>query len=346
MPIPMNYFRPYAPKEFKPTKSMRFKDVDDGVNFYKRYVEKVGFDVRMNTSRKNGDIIKHRYVVCNKMGKTKMNSTERNIIYRVTNCKAKIIVKCVKGTHEYRFDKFLENHNHDLEDKFHLKMKMGATKAYKLKSTLKGGFQHVLNAMFWADEIYKAYYNEFRDVILLMQHFLQTNNYVVIYETYMHFFFVPFTIIDHHKSSVTVGSGLLSTEDVDLYKWLLEIFLKSHSNKKPLLVLMDQDPTLNQVVDSFFYQSMHRLCMWHIMKKLPKKELLIKEFNLEDERWLKDIFGNKEAWVPTYFSNFPMCGLMKTTSRSESSNSFFNLYSQTENFLRNFMKNYENAIQK
>nr|KAJ0219140.1 hypothetical protein LSAT_V11C300136410 [Lactuca sativa] len=54
-------------------------------------------------------------------------------------------------TDEYRFGKFQENHNHDLEDTFHLKstrtvsysekefsvrvstMKMGATKAYKLK---------------------------------------------------------------------------------------------------------------------------------------------------------------------------------------------------------------------
>lgn len=100
---------------------MRFKEVDEGFNFYKRHAEKTAFDVRMNILRKKGDIIKHRYVVCNKMSKPKMNSIERIIIYRVTNCKAKIIVKRVKRTYEYRFDKFQENHNHDLEDEFHLK---------------------------------------------------------------------------------------------------------------------------------------------------------------------------------------------------------------------------------
>nr|KAJ0196325.1 hypothetical protein LSAT_V11C700355950 [Lactuca sativa] len=113
----------------------------------------------MNTLRKKGDIIKNR------MSKPKMNLTKRNIIYRVTNCKAKIIMKRVTGTDEYRFDKFRENQNHDLDDTFHLKSirtlsysdkefivraftkKMGATKSHKLKSTLKGGFQHVRRDM-------------------------------------------------------------------------------------------------------------------------------------------------------------------------------------------------------
>ena len=37
---------------------------------------------------------------------------------------------------------------------------------------------------------------------------------------------------------------------------------------------------------------------------------------------------------------------MKTTSRSESINSFFNSYSQANDFLINFMMNYDNAIQR
>nr|KAJ0203272.1 hypothetical protein LSAT_V11C500242070 [Lactuca sativa] len=136
----------------------------------------------------------------------------------------------------------------------------------------------------------------------------------------------------------------------------LNTFLKAHSNKQPLPVLSDQDAALKQALDSIFL-----LCMWHIIKKLPKKlsveflkstdfkkwfnklfwniyikrpifernwELLMKEFNLKDERWLKDVFENKEAWVPAYFNNFPRCGLMNTTSRFESINSFFNRLSR------------------
>nr|KAJ0211994.1 hypothetical protein LSAT_V11C400202440 [Lactuca sativa] len=151
----MHDIKPDVPEVFKPTKELRFKDIDEGIKFYKRYAEKAGFDVHLNTLRTVGNIIKHG------MGKPKLNPTECNTIYRVTDCKAKIIMKHVKGTYEYRLDKFQENHNHKLEDTFHLKStrtlsysdrefivresteKVGATKAYKLKSTLKGDFQYV-----------------------------------------------------------------------------------------------------------------------------------------------------------------------------------------------------------
>lgn len=81
--------------------------------------------------------------------------------------------------------------------------------------------------------------------------------------------FVPFTAIDHHKKSVTVGSGLLSNESIESYSWLLKSFLKTHG-KEPTLVLTDQDAAIKQAVENVFRNSKHRLCMWHIMKKLKK----------------------------------------------------------------------------
>ncbi|KAL7608521.1 hypothetical protein Lser_V15G11934 [Lactuca serriola] len=74
--------------------------------------------------------------------------------------------------------------------------------------------------------------------------------------------------------------------------------------------------------------------------------LLMKEFNLEDTRWFKDMFTIRDSWIPGYFSDVPMCGLMKTTSRSESMNSSFNTYSESGNLLLNFMMNYDTTIQK
>ncbi|XP_052623644.1 protein FAR1-RELATED SEQUENCE 5-like [Lactuca sativa] len=227
----------------------------------------------------------------------------------------------------------------------------------------------VLDCMFWADEMEKAYYAEFGDVISFDATF-RTNKYRMV--------FVLFTAIDHHKKSVTVGSGLLSNESLESYSWLLKAFLKTHG-KEPTLVLTDQDAAIKQAVENVFHNSKHRLCMWHIMKKLKKKisddlftntdfrkrfsklvwdinmkldvfkvkwGLLTKEFNLEDTRWFKDMFTIRDSWIPGYFSDIPMCGLMKTTSRSESMNSFFNTYSESGNLLLNFMMNYDTAIQK
>ncbi|KAI3782480.1 hypothetical protein L2E82_12528 [Cichorium intybus] len=66
-----------------------------------------------------------------------------------------------------------------------------------------------------------------------------TNKYQMI--------FVPFTAIDHHKKSVTVGAGLLSNETIESYCWLLKAFLKAHG-KQPTIVLTDQDPAIKQAV--------------------------------------------------------------------------------------------------
>ncbi|KAL7584683.1 hypothetical protein Lser_V15G46220 [Lactuca serriola] len=77
-----------------------------------------------------------------------------------------------------------------------------------------------------------------------------------------------------------------------------------------------------------------------------KWDLIINEFNLEDKRWFSDMFELRDKWIPAYFSDTRMSGLMKTTSRSESMNSFFNTYSQSGNLLLHFMMNYDTTIQK
>ena len=82
--------------------------------------------------------------------------------------------------------------------------------------------------------------------------------------------FVPFTGIDNHKKCVTFGAGLLSKEDGVSYEWLLRAFLKAF-RKQPQLVLSDQDPALKKAIDKVFPLAHHRLCMWHITKKLPNK---------------------------------------------------------------------------
>lgn len=160
--VPHNV-KPDVPEEFKPNSLMRFKSVDAAIEMYRSYAHKAGFDVRLNTQRKVGEIVKHRFLLCSRSGKVGQKSvdTKRNTTYKRTDCKAKIVVKLVKGTNDYKFDKFNEMHNHELEDIHHLRKtrelpfsdmeyivrsstaKIGATKAYKLKATLMGGFEHV-----------------------------------------------------------------------------------------------------------------------------------------------------------------------------------------------------------
>nr|KAJ0208351.1 hypothetical protein LSAT_V11C500267390 [Lactuca sativa] len=78
---------------------------------------------------------------------------------KVTYCRAKIVLKYINRTCDYKFEKFEEMHSHKLGDIYNLiktrklshsdkefivrasTEKIGDTKAYKLKSNLKGDFQ-------------------------------------------------------------------------------------------------------------------------------------------------------------------------------------------------------------
>nr|KAJ0194367.1 hypothetical protein LSAT_V11C800421060 [Lactuca sativa] len=248
--------------------------------------------------------------------------------------------------------------------------KIGPTMGHKLRASLRGGYQFVKTKVV-------DYKNLRRDINRVIgykdaQMIVNTmNDRRAHYPNYSFEFncqddvlfglyrmvFVPFTAIDHHKKSVIVGSGLLVNESIESYSWFLKAFFKTHG-KEPTLVLTYQDAAIKQAVENIsddlftnidFRKRFSKL-VWDINMKPDVFEvkwgLLMNEFNLEDTRWFKDMFTIRDSWIPRYFSDIPMCGLMKTTSRSESMNSFFNTYSESGNLLLNFMMNYDTAIQK
>ena len=73
-------------------------------------------------------------------------------------------------------------------------------------------------------------------------------------------------------------------------------------------------------------------------------QLLMEEYGLQDHDWLNDMYSIRDQWVPAYFRDIPMCCLMKTTSRCESSNSSFKVNSSSANTLVQFMLCYETRI--
>ncbi|KAJ0485727.1 putative MULE transposase domain, FHY3/FAR1 family [Helianthus annuus] len=189
--------------------------------------------------------------------------------------------------------------------------------------------------------------------------------------------FVPFTNVDHHKKCTIFGAGLLHNETIESYTWLLQKFLQAHNSRQPLLVLTDQDCAMKQAVSNVFEKSHHRLCMWHIVQKIPSKikgdnltnieikekfhklvwnvyiksetfeqrwNSLIAEYGLESHKWLTEMFSIWEQWIPGYFHEMPMCTLMKTTSRCESANHMFKADSSAHNTLVQFMLCYHTSI--
>ena len=66
---------------------------------------------------------------------------------------------------------------------------------------------------------------------------------------------------------------------------------------------------------------------------------VISEYELQDNKWLADMFRKRISWIPAYFSDIEMAGLLRTTSRSESSNSFFqHFYERGDTLVEFFFK--------
>lgn len=73
---------------------------------------------------------------------------------------------------------------------------------------------------------------------------------------------------------------------------------------------------------------------------------VIAEYNLESNTWLSEMFNIRNQWIPAYFSDIEMAGLLRTTSRSESSNFFFQHYHDSGHTLVEFYSSFESAMDK
>ncbi|GJW62584.1 FAR1-related sequence 5-like protein [Tanacetum coccineum] len=318
-----------------------YNSVDDCVVAYMKYVAEAGFVVSSCQKRlRNGDV-KQKYLVCNRKGCSEgihvdtldlenSDKQKRNSNLYITRCKARAVFNLDPRTRKFVLNVFDTIHNHELE---------------------------------------REEFKEFGDVVSFDATF-KTNKYKMV--------IVPFTTIDNHKKCVMVATGLLKNESTKSYIWLLKAFIKAF-RKAPSIVVTDQDGAMRNAIEDEFVGSKHRLCMWHITQKLPakicakiydeidfKEKLnkivwnmyigpkkfeyiwgkLMEEFKLGNHKWLTKMFIIRSTWIPAYFIGSPLCGLMRTTSRSKSENFLFSHFTNFGSTLMNFMNCFETAMEK
>ncbi|GJV94858.1 FAR1-related sequence 5-like protein [Tanacetum coccineum] len=123
----------------KPTEGDVFDNFDEAYNMYLEYAEKARFSIRKSTTKRKKGEITHKYILCSKAGKPRktmvkdtlvhenqneVNQNEgvkkirkkRNSNFTVTDCKAAVRFKAIRGTTCYKLYDFVENHNHPLVD--------------------------------------------------------------------------------------------------------------------------------------------------------------------------------------------------------------------------------------
>ncbi|XP_021756120.1 protein FAR-RED IMPAIRED RESPONSE 1-like [Chenopodium quinoa] len=107
-----------------------------------------------------------------------------------------------------------------------------------------------------------------------------------------------------HKKCVTFAVGFIAKKDVVSFQWLCRTFLKAMGHREPNCLITDQDPTMKIAVNSVFEQ----------------------------------------YFIPAYFRGIFVGGIMRTTSRSESENSFFSSFINPHVSLVEFFMRYETAL--
>ncbi|XP_070682525.1 protein FAR1-RELATED SEQUENCE 5-like [Malus domestica] len=224
-----------------------------------------------------------------------------------------------------------------------------------------------LRNVFWADARSRAAYEEFGDVVTFDTTYL-TNKYDMP--------FAPFVGVNHHGQSILLGCGLISREDTDSFIWLFKTWLACMSGHAPCGIITDQDKAMKKAIEVVFPNTRHRLCLWHIMKKVPDKLKSYKEyesmssslgnivydsmtsedfeerwvemigkykFKKQARKWLRSLYAERHHWVPVYVKNKFWAG-MSTTQRSESMNAFFDGHVNSKTTLKQFVEQYENAL--
>ncbi|XP_047949102.1 protein FAR1-RELATED SEQUENCE 5-like [Salvia hispanica] len=202
-----------------------------------------------------------------------------------------------------------------------------------------------LVSLFWSDAESRKHYHMFGDVVAFDTTY-STNRYRMV--------FGPFTGKDNHGCPIAFGAGFVSGENCDAFSWIFTVFVEC-MGVAPRIIITDQDWGMRLAIEKVSSGTRHRLCMWHIMSKLFEKipksisdrekfskefkayvwsELLdpdefdilwtsiVKKYGVEDHKWFKDMFAIRHLWIPAYFRYVPMGSLMRTTSFSESENSF------------------------
>nr|GEV26592.1 hypothetical protein [Tanacetum cinerariifolium] len=207
-------------------------------------------------------------------------------------------------------------------------MKLGATRAHNLYSSMKGGAQYVHGT----SDDFKSH---IRDVNAFI---CESNAQMLINKMKNRKKFVPnFAFQYKVENSELVAMFWADEVDKCNYKEFGDIIsfdatFLTNKYDMPTIIVTDQDGAMKLAIEEVLTKSKHRQCMWHIMQKIPAK--MTKMFNL------------REMWLPAYFIDSPLFGLMRTTSRSESENAFFKSFTNHGSTLVNFKMCFESAMER
>ncbi|RYR13103.1 hypothetical protein Ahy_B04g070268 isoform B [Arachis hypogaea] len=216
----------------------------------------------------------------------------------------------------------------------------------------------------WVDARCRASYEYYRDVV----------SFDTIYRRNRHGLpFASFVSVNHHGKSTLLGYALLVSEEILSFELVFTQWVRC-VGIVPKGIIIDQCKAMTGAIRKVLPDTIHRWCIWHIMKKTqfklggyarygelsammnhivynsPSSESFevhwagfIKEFELGQNRWLANLYANRRKWVPIFFKSEFWAG-MRSTQRSESMHAFYGGYLHCKSGLVQFVHEYDNVL--
>lgn len=220
-------------------------------------------------------------------------------------------------------------------------------------------------SVFWADSRARFACSQFGDAVVFDTSYRKGNHSVP---------FATFVGFNHHRQPVLLGCAVVADESKESFLWLFQTWLRAMSGRPPRSVVADQDLPIKQALSQVFPGAHHRYSAWQMrererenLRPFPSEfkyeyekciyqtqtvlefdsvwNTLINKYGLRDDVWLREVYEQREHWVPAYlrgsfFAGIPINGAFEPFFSASSSS----LDALTP--LREFIGRYEQGLEQ
>ncbi|XP_025616569.1 protein FAR1-RELATED SEQUENCE 5-like [Arachis hypogaea] len=153
---------------------------------------------------------------------------------------------------------------------------------------------------------------------------------------------VIFSGCNHHGQTVIFGSGLLSDETTETYKWLLETFVEAMGGKSPKARNACENiknPNFLRDFKGLIYDN-------NDQRDFDRRwAAILDKHNLVGSTWMEKTYETREMWSHCFLRD-KFFGYIRTTSQCEGINSLIRFYVNRKNTLIDFMHNLDRALKE
>uniref|UniRef100_A0A0E0F3Z3 MULE transposase domain-containing protein n=1 Tax=Oryza meridionalis TaxID=40149 RepID=A0A0E0F3Z3_9ORYZ len=360
-------------EHLKPMVGMIFDTLTDVEKFYKSYAHEARFSVRVSQHKKQNEEILFKRYYCSREG---------------CGCEAHIVVK-LGSDKKYRISSMIEEHSHGFvsPDKRHLlrsnrtvserakstlfschKASIGTSQAFRLLQVSDGGFQNVGCTLRDLQNYYRDLRSKIKDADAQM--FVgQLERKKEVNPA----FFYEFMVDKQGRLVRVFWADAICRKNYSVFGDVLS----ATGGVAPRLIIIDEDASMKAAIAQILPNTVHRLCMWHTMEKVPEKvgpsiredgefwdrlhkcvwgsedsdnfesewNSIMAKYGLIGNEWFSTKFDIRQSWIPAYFMDIPLVGILRTTSRSESANSFFNRFIHRKLTFVEFWLRFDTALE-